>query len=367
MPFLRALVCHTAASRYRHDFFRAVARLVDLQLFFCARPTFYGYQPAPASEETERSAVTHIQRHRFDPSFLPRLRTLNRQFKPDVAVIFEYSIVSLFSAWGWTQMPRPLTLWTDDSLQDCTRAIFARRLRRFLVLRAASIIVTCSRPAQAWYQQHFPEKKVYCVPILQEEEGFRSQLEQAQLRSHGLQASHGLRGRRVILFLGRLVREKDIGTLIAAMSHVAASALLVIVGAGPERRRLQRLAEKLGLKNRVIFGGEVRGCDVFAWYNLADLFVLPSVNERFGAVVNEALLAGIPTLCSAVAGASDLIRPGENGDTFTPRQPAALGHLINTWLARSTMPGDHLLLRPSLMPVTFAQSVAFFVEALNQR
>lgn len=90
---------------------------------------------------------------------------------------------------------------------------------------------------------------------------------------------------------------------------------LIIVGSGEEENRLRQLTVDLELDN-VLFTGRLDGEELYSWYNVADYFVLASYLEAFGAVTNEALLAGCYSLISNKAGSRCLIEDGVNGFTF---------------------------------------------------
>jgi glycosyltransferase involved in cell wall biosynthesis len=83
---------------------------------------------------------------------------------------------------------------------------------------------------------------------------------------------------------------------------------------------LQRLSEEVDINVR--FEGHVSRDELYRYYSNADILVLPSKEEVWGLVVNEALACGTPAIVSTECGcAPDLIREGFNGDTFTPTDP----------------------------------------------
>ena len=88
------------------------------------------------------------------------------------------------------------------------------------------------------------------------------------------------------------------------------------------------------------------------------------MRECFGSVVNEALIAGVPVVCSDIAGASCLVTES-NGRTFSPMLPNALSQACNDLLG-SIAPfcGDSL--RPSLMPFTFERAIASVLSLLSR-
>ena len=101
-----------------------------------------------------------------------------------------------------------------------------------------------------------------------------------------------------------------------------------------------------------------------AYYNLAQLFVLPSRYEPFGTVVNEALLAGCFTLCSQVAGAACLIEPGRNGALFDPFAPDGLCQALRKALAE-TPPLSAIGLKPNRMTLSYATQFKEMLTALG--
>lgn len=137
-------------------------------------------------------------------------------------------------------------------------------------------------------------------------------------------------GSPVVLFLGRLVRYKGVDVLLEAMRGVDAA--LVVVGDGPERRGLERVAS--GLRAR--FVGPVTNEARSAYYQAADVFVLPAVSraETFGIAMLEAMSFGTPVVSTEVGtGTSWVNAGGETGLVVPPRDPAALARAIRAVLA----------------------------------
>ena len=119
------------------------------------------------------------------------------------------------------------------------------------------------------------------------------------------------------MFVGRLVALKNVASIIRSFSVIDQQKnKLVIVGDGPEMNHLKKMAEELGTD--VLFTGRLEGEALNVWYDLADTLVLASYREPFGAVTNEALLAGCYVLVSNRAGSACLVEEGVNGYTFSP-------------------------------------------------
>jgi glycosyltransferase involved in cell wall biosynthesis len=134
-------------------------------------------------------------------------------------------------------------------------------------------------------------------------------------RSPALRESWGARDDTlVVLCVGRLAPEKNLGALLEAAEAMQAEATaaagqmrIVLVGDGPERLRLEQR------RPDVVFAGVRHGEDLAAHYASADVFLFPSVTETFGNVVPEAMASGLAVVAFDHAAAGHLIHSGENG------------------------------------------------------
>lgn len=101
---------------------------------------------------------------------------------------------------------------------------------------------------------------------------------------------------RLLLFVGRLGREKNVELLLEALTMTQVPARLAIAGDGPEREALESRANELGVAARVTFLGEVGRAQLPDYYASADAFVFASVSETQGLVLAEAMAAGAPLI-----------------------------------------------------------------------
>ena len=121
---------------------------------------------------------------------------------------------------------------------------------------------------------------------------------------------------KIILFMGRLVYEKGVQNLIAAMPKILNSyhdAKLVIAGKGGMIDELRAEAHNLGIDNKVYFTGYLDSKAVQKMYKCADVAVFPSTYEPFGIVALESMLSGTPTVVSDVGGLNEIVEHGVNG------------------------------------------------------
>lgn len=140
----------------------------------------------------------------------------------------------------------------------------------------------------------------------------------------------------LLLFVGRLRYYKGLHILLEALARLRAEARLLLVGGGPEERRLRAQAQAAGLAGRVHFLGEVGDEELPALYAAADVFVLPSHlrAEAFGIVQLEAQAAGLPVVCTELGtGTSYVTQHGATGLVVPPADPPALARALDLLLA----------------------------------
>ena len=130
----------------------------------------------------------------------------------------------------------------------------------------------------------------------------------------------------LVLYVGRLDREKSVGRILAAFERIAGTipqARLVLVGHGTEAAALAAQARTLRIGARARFVGVVAHDHVAAYYQAADVFVFASETETQGLVLAEAAACGLPAVAVAAPGCDEVVRDGETG-ILTKRDPAAL-------------------------------------------
>ncbi|RKN73016.1 1,4-alpha-glucan branching protein domain-containing protein [Paenibacillus ginsengarvi] len=175
----------------------------------------------------------------------------------------------------------------------------------------ASRVFVCSRHMKEEVVRLFelPEDKIDIVP-----NGIRVPEQEEELAATGREPFAA--SDRIVLYVGRLVYEKGVQVLLAAMPSVLAReprAKLVVVGAGPMREQLERQAAELGLGDRASFWGFVEEETKKRLYATADVCVFPSLYEPFGIVALEAMAARRPLVVSDTGGLAELIEHGHDG------------------------------------------------------
>jgi glycosyltransferase involved in cell wall biosynthesis len=140
--------------------------------------------------------------------------------------------------------------------------------------------------------------------------------------------------------LGRLVERKGQEDAVRALAAVPDAELVVVGGpptqqldTDPEVTRLRRIADEVGVGDRLVFTGAVSRDDVPGWIRSADVVLAVPWYEPFGITPLEAMACGRPVVATAVGGLVDSVADGVTGDLVPPRDPAALGTALAALLA----------------------------------
>lgn len=149
---------------------------------------------------------------------------------------------------------------------------------------------------------------------------------------------HGLEGKYVLLTLGRLVQRKGFDTVIRAMPAIKKripSAVHLIVGSGPDQERLEVLVKEHGVEDSVLFLGRAPDDQLPQYYNLCDVFVMPSRYipsegdvEGFGIVYMEASRCRKPVIGGNSGGVVEAVLHEETGLIVDPHSPEAVAGAV---------------------------------------
>lgn len=357
----KLLVFHQSLAPYRVDFWNYLNEKYDLRLYFLNKNHL-----DQKFDQEKLKASLNFKCYYLGSGvkigtrvFRWGLTRIIRRFNPDVIFTYEYSQTTTSVVLLRQLFNFKYTIYSicDDSIEIAKSCSGLRKIfRDRLVERLDGLIVVNKEVAQ-WYSSNFHLKSPAIVfPIIVREEGFREDLDIALDASNHLMQDLKILGKKCIFFVGRLVKVKGIDRLLQAFSLVHKEfpeTIIILIGEGNQEDNLKELSQELGIEKKVLFVGRHERPELFSWFNIGQIFVLPSSYEPFGAVVNEALLAGATVICSKSAGSSSLITPGVNGETFDPFNITALSTLLSTELNKVSTLTSLSKIRPSKMLVSF--------------
>ncbi|MGN0048186.1 MAG: glycosyltransferase family 4 protein [Bacteroides sp.] len=224
-------------------------------------------------------------------------------------------------------------------------------------------VVNVEPRVRDYYQKKY-HKGLY-FPIICDDTKARMRLKRILPISEKYVLQYELKGKKVLLFVGRLVAVKNILMAIRAYRAIAnEKTAFVIVGDGNLSGSV--MAEAKDCKS-IHCVGRMEGDELYAWYNIAQVFVLPSLLEPFGAVTNEALLGGCFALISNRAGSQCLVKDCVNGYIINPEDEQSLSQKIKSAFLRTEGCRLPLALRPNGMNVSFASLYHHLADELQDK
>ena len=255
-----------------------------------------------------------------------RLHRCLQQERPQAVAVPGWSAPYALLVLSWCLSTQtPAVLMSESTPLDMRAAFQTDRLKRRLLRLYAAALVGGARQAEYLRQLGFPT----CATFLGYDVVDNAHFERPQCGTGAAPSN-----RRSFLVCCRFVPVKNLGRLLAAYARYRQLAgkeawELVVVGDGPERSRLLRLSRELELDGCVRFPGSIQYEELPAVYGQAGAFILPSVSEPWGLVVNEAITAGLPVLISNRCDcAPDLVEERGNGFTFDPYDVDGLARLM---------------------------------------
>lgn len=153
----------------------------------------------------------------------------------------------------------------------------------------------------------------------------------AKAKGGGFRRAHGLGKAPVILYVGRIVEEKNIETLIRSAIYVLEEmpdAKFVIVGKGPAERKFAQMARQEGVAKAFVFTGFLPEDALPEAYAACDVLAFPSTFETLGLVALEAMACGKPVACADHGPLREIVVEGKTGAHFKPASPEACAEAI---------------------------------------
>lgn len=212
---------------------------------------------------------------------------------------------------------------TPVGFHDDTRTKFLESWRYFAyraLAKKADYVVTDSNYTRDIVKKEIKRDDISSIHIGIDQSRFK------KVDCSDVVRKHGLSGKFVMLYVGRLASIKQIDLLIRSMTALPVDVMLLIAGGGDDGVRLENLTKTLGVDERVIFAGKVSDADLMKYYAASDVFVTASLHEGFCVPVVEAFASGKPvvvpnrTAMPEVAGDAGLVYDGSLEDFISKIQ-----------------------------------------------
>ena len=346
MPHRLAIVA-SHVIQYQDPFFRLLAQdpEVDLTVLYCSRAGAETYR----DEDMKTTLAWDIDllqgyHYRFLRNFARNSnagygRLINPGIVPALirgrydAVIFMFgwgAVTALLGMAACWITGTPFFMYGDSSFPPPERTLKAKLrawLLRRLFARATGFMVSGKLNADYYRHYRADERTFFLLPWAVDNDRFTA------ASAAGLRERYAIpAGSVVILFSAKLVPRKDPMTLLRAFEAMPhrGDASLVFMGDGELRSELEMYVRDHQIEN-VHFIGFINQRDIPGHYAMSDVFVLPSVYEPRGAVINEAMVCGLPVIVTDRCGSiGDIVLENENAFIYPAGDPVALRDALET-------------------------------------
>jgi len=333
----RILFIHNTAMWYRIPFFRALDQIYQIEYLFTHMQVsrdIYGledHENIEGMEDINKVILANhlgiawglIRRafHRYDVMVGGSWDSI-----PEILeTIYCYTV-------AWLRR-KPIILWREDWAWEDTssKSKLIRPMIKWMVRTSSAIVVPGSKHREYFLQLGSHPEKIFIMPNVSNQTLHEDDLK----RSEDLKEKLELEGKKVILYVGRLIKRKGVHYLLEALSRIhSEDAILLIAGEGECREELEGMVRELELDDKVIFTGNVAQEELNSYYMLSDLVVVPSITYGIGdpwvLVLNEAMYFKNPVIATdAVGAASDMIHNGENGFMVPEKDASALAQCMD--------------------------------------
>lgn len=333
----KILFIHHTAMWYRKPFFRKLNKIYDIKFLFTRVHDYnkkYGISIVNKIEGMEGVNYKLIKNH-FNIAFGAIKETMGDYDifvggswdtpQDLIETIFYFTIVKL--------RRKPFILWREDwdwNVKSLKRSL-VKAFAGFIGRNADAILVPGTKHMEFFTTLGADPEKIFIMPNVSSIEKSAADNE----NKDKIREELGLRDKKVVLYVGRLINLKGVNYLIesfAKLSKKMENAVLVIVGEGKQKEELQLLVKELEIEDKVYFTGNIDNDLLGGYYLLSNVFVLPSITTYFAdacpLVVNEAMYFGRPVITSDAVGTTFMIKNGENGYVVPERDADSLCEAI---------------------------------------
>lgn len=339
---LRIAVVMTPPAPYRIPLLNRLAALPGIQLTVLSTDPYGSSRqnaPAPYQFQYEifptRLWFTQNQfGDRMGVVLSPALTGHLRHMKYDAIVALGWTMPNTVLTRTLGAMGRtPVILW-DESIphaHSAVKGLLLPMLRRYFG-SFDGYLAASSGCREYMISMGAAPERVVLFPQVADNHFFQSENARLHPQREALKHARGIETKRVILFVGQLIPRKGVWELMEAFEWVSArdaDVSLVMVGDGVLRPDLEARRAASPQVDRIFIASFTSQQELPTYYALADVFVLPSLYDTFGVVVNEAMASGLPIVTTHNVGAvADLVADGVNGRVVAPGDANALAQAL---------------------------------------
>lgn len=334
--FLRELACELVKRRHEIAIVAPDQRSLKGIKHFRVKPPYMGvFVGHPELKEAKRyENMTGVQLGRIYSSYLITTLRACQKFRPQILHVFHTAFLPPVARLVKVLYKVPLVITTHGSDLH-----YLQKDKRFIgpikdTCRVSTSVTANSTFTRQWFFKLFGKefsRKLRTIPA-----GVR--LDNNSKDTSWIDKKYDLKGKKVVLFTGRLTAHKGVKYLVSAAREIKGEVL--ILGDGPERKYLKEMIKEYKLLN-VHLLGYMNPQDFkkfHDFYARADVYVAPSVwDEPLGMVILEAMASKTPVISTRKGGIKSIVKDGYNGYLVRPRNATQIAEKVNKLLENDAL------------------------------
>lgn len=259
-------------------------------------------------------------------------RALNK-IRPETSIICDYSNIFGWSALFWAKKNKNnLIFWLDSTYDDKKHYFPKEQVKHFFLKHFDAFLAPGGKTKHYLEHMKVNSAKIITTGYSVDNEFFIEQYQLYKDKKDVLLNKLEIQQRQNFIFIGRFAPEKNIINLLYSfleVSKINSAWGLILLGDGPLKNEINTFISDYNLQNKILLPGFIQQEGIVQYLTASDVFVLPSLSEPWGLVVNEAMLCRLPVIVSTKCGCQpELVKEGVNGFSFDPNNQLKLTNLM---------------------------------------
>jgi len=304
---MKALVLSVFPAPYRVDVFKGIGEYYNIALFF------------ERLKDENRNKDWFVNNNDSEFLVLNNKESITK-FKDELRNINKYDFVLVYDYSTFTAMKLMLKCIVKKIpyVINCDGAFIKSHkikaiIKRFFVSKATACLASGEHASLYFLNYGAKEENIYFhkFSALHEEDILKSPVNEIEKES--IRKKLGLENKKTVISIGQFIYRKGYDVLLSSWLNVNKDYQLIIIGGGEKNEEYLEFINKNKLTNVIILGFKDKS-EVFEYYKASDLFVLPTREDVWGLVINEAMACGLPVITTdrCIAGL-ELVKDDENG------------------------------------------------------
>lgn len=366
---IRVMVLHNSLSPYRLALFREISRLAPNSFKFIFAEALTQNREWETDTSGMEIEILKTKKISLLGKHLHLWWDLDRFKGYDVLVLNDHLDIPSLLGLAYAKIKGiPSILWsanTINALGDLKP--WQVRIKKHLARYFDHFMAPGSQGSEYFKSLGMPADKIHICNNVVDNSLFAKAREVTEDEKKALKTELGLTG-PVAFYCGQFIARKGLDTLIEAVDMIdpKLNFSLLALGGGPLQDQLQN-SFKTSTKRKLSIPGFVQPSDIYKYYAISDVFILPAHIDTWGMVVNEAMAAGVPVIVSTGAGAhADMVQDGQSGMVFAKGDAAGLAKAMERVLSSSPLRDKMIKIADTILEqYTLETAAKQFVQATN--